>query len=138
MDRRTFVSGITSGIGLSLFSRPAYAATTLRIASVTGPQHHHNVALRWFADRVNAEDKDLNVRVLDGSQLGGERDYIEGMILGSIEMAQVSSGPLAAFVPEFDLFSLPYLFRDSDHLSKVVSGPIGAEFFAMLEKRGIK
>lgn len=110
----------------------------LRIASVTGPQHHHNIALRWFADRVAKRAPNIEVKVLDGAQLGGERDYIEGMILGNIEMAQVSTGPMAAFIPQFDLFSLPYLFRDTDHFVKVVNGPVGTEFFQLLEKRGMK
>jgi TRAP-type transport system periplasmic protein len=112
---------------------------TLRVASVSGPQHHHNVALRWYADRVaKASNGRLELRVLDGSQLGGERDYIEGMILGSIDMAQVSTGPIAGFIPEFDLFSLPYIFRNTDHFVKVLNGPVGAKYFDLLEKRGIK
>jgi len=111
----------------------------LRVASVSGPQHHHNVALRWYAERVaKASDGRLELKVLDGSQLGGERDYIEGMILGSIDMAQVSTGPIAGFIPEFDLFSLPYLFRNTDHFVKVVNGPVGAKYFELLEKRGMK
>ena len=111
---------------------------TIRVASVTGPSHHHNVALRWFADRVAARDVGLNIEVLDGAQLGGERDYIEGMMLGSIQMAQVSTAPVSGFVPEFDLFSLPYLIRDTDHFTKVVSGPVGETFGGLIEERGIK
>src|SRR6266571_5018803 len=106
MHRRRFIVGLAAVSGLSVvMPKSARAQTVIRIASVTGPQHHHNVALRWFADRVMNDDKNLSIKVLDGAQLGGERDYIEGMILGSIEMAQVSTGPLAAFIPEFDLFS---------------------------------
>ena len=111
----------------------------LRVASVSGPQHHHNIALRWFADRVaKASNGRLELKVMDGGQLGGERDYIEGMILGSVDMAQDSTGPIAGFIPEFDLFSLPYLFRNTDHFVKVVNGPVGAKFFELLEKRGMK
>jgi len=111
----------------------------LRVASVSGPQHHHNIALRWFADRVaKASNGRLELKVLDGAQLGGERDYIEGMILGSVDMAQVSTGPIAGFIPEFDLFSLPYVFRNTDHFVKVVTGPVGAKYFELLEKRGMK
>jgi TRAP-type transport system periplasmic protein len=139
MHRRHFVKSLAGFCGLALLQPTrAGAQTTLRIASVTAPQHHHNVALRWFAERVKNDDQNLDVKVLDGSQLGGERDYIEGMILGSIEMAQVSTGPIAAFIPEFDIFSLPYLFRNTDHFVKVLDGPVGAECFKLLEGRGIK
>lgn len=128
-------------VGLGLLAPGAQAAekVTLRIASVSGPTHHHNVALRWYAERVAKRTNGrVDLKVLDGAQLGGERDYIEGMILGSIEMAQVSTGPMAGFLPEFDLFSLPYMFRNADHFVKVINGPVGAKFFDLLEKRGIK
>jgi tripartite ATP-independent transporter DctP family solute receptor len=60
------------------------------------------------------------------------------MMLGSIQMAQVSTAPVAGFVPEFDLFSLPYLIRDTDHFKAVVSGPVGETFSELAEARGIK
>jgi tripartite ATP-independent transporter DctP family solute receptor len=126
-------------VGLLGAGAVAGEKVTLRIASVSGPQHHHNIALRWYAEQAAKQSNgSLDLKVMDGSQLGGERDYIEGMILGSIEMAQVSTGPIAGFIPEFDLFSLPYLFRNTDHFVKVINGPVGAKFFDLLEKRGIK
>jgi len=133
------VAVVIGGASLLVPSVDAAEKVTLRIASVSGPQHHHNEALRWYAERVaNRTSGRLDVKVLDGAQLGGERDYIEGMILGSIEMAQVSTGPIAGFIPEFDLFSLPYMFRNTDHFVKVINGPVGAKFIDLLEKRGIK
>ncbi len=128
-----------AAVAMAGLALPATAAdVTLRVASVTGPSHHHNIALRWFADRVAARNVGLNIDVLDGGQLGGERDYIEGMMLGSIQMAQVSTAPISGFIPEFDLFSLPYVIRDTDHFVKVVSGPVGDKFDSLLEERGIK
>ena len=131
--------GAAAALLISALAQPAAAdEITLRVASVTGPSHHHNVSLRWFADRVAARDAGIKIEVLDGAQLGGERDYIEGMMLGSIQMAQVSTAPVSGFVPEFDLFSLPYLIRDTEHFKNVVSGPVGGKFAEMIEARGIK
>ena len=141
MIRRDLLMGAGAALTLSVAAlvQPAWAAdTTIRIASVTGPAHHHNVSLRWFADRVAARDVGLTIEVLDGAQLGGERDYIEGMMLGSIQMAQVSTAPVSGFIPEFDLFSLPYLIRDTDHFKNVVTGPVGARFSELAEGRGLK
>ena len=141
MMRRTILKGLGAAtiLSMSALVTPALAAdTTIRVASVTGPSHHHNVSLRWFADQVAARDVGLTIEVLDGGQLGGERDYIEGMMLGSIQMAQVSTAPVAGFVPEFDLFSLPYLLRDTDHFKAVVTGPVGAQFSDLAEQRGMK
>lgn len=141
MLKRTLLKGVGAAAVLSLatLAGPAVAAdTTIRVASVTGPSHHHNVSLRWFADRIAARNVGLNIDVLDGAQLGGERDYIEGMMLGSIQMAQVSTAPVSGFIPEFDLFSLPYLIRDTDHFKAVVSGPVGAKYSGLAEARGFK
>jgi len=141
MFRTRLLQGIGAVFALSMatLAQPAFTADmTIRIASVTGPSHHHNVSLRWFADRVAARDVGLNIEVLDGAQLGGERDYIEGMMLGSIQMAQVSTAPVSGFIPEFDLFSLPYLIRDTDHFKNVVTGPVGVQFSELAEGRGLK
>ena len=141
LNRRTLLSTIAGATALLLggISHTALAAdTTIRVASVTGPSHHHNVSLRWFADRIAARNAGLKIEVLDGGQLGGERDYIEGMMLGSIQMAQVSTAPVAGFIPEFDLYSLPYLIRDTEHFKKVVSGPVGEKFSELAAGRGLK
>ena len=141
MIRRSMLKGIGAAAVLSLgtLASPAMAADkTIRVASVTGPSHHHNVSLRWFADQIAARNVGLKIEVLDGAQLDGERDYIEGMMLGSIQMAQVSTAPVSGFVGEFDLFSLPYLIRDTDHFKAVVSGPVGAKFGELAEARGLK
>ena len=115
------------------------SAQTIRIASVSGPSHHHNTALNWFADKVNKQNIGVTFKVLSGGQLGkSERAYIEGMQQGTIQMAQVSTGPMAGFVGEFDIFSLPYMFRDTKHFKKVLSGPIGDKFLAMLDAKGMK
>ena len=114
-------------------------AQTIRIASVSGPDHHHNKALNWFADKVNKQNIGVTFKVLSGGQLGkSERAYIEGMQQGTIQMSQVSTGPMAGFVGEFDIFSLPYMFRDTAHFKKVLSGPIGDKFLGMLDAKGMK
>jgi TRAP-type transport system periplasmic protein len=141
MTRRALLKTIGAAAILSLgaLANPALAQdTTIRVASVTGPSHHHNISLRWFGEQVAARDVGLTIEVLDGGQLGGERDYIEGMMLGSIQMAQVSTAPVAGFVPEFDLFSLPYVIRDTEHFEALVSGPVGAKFSELAEARGLK
>ena len=141
LNRRLIMMSIGGAAALLMsgFVQPSIAAdVTLRVASVTGPSHHHNVSLRWFAERVAARKIGVKIEVLDGAQLGGERDYIEGMMLGSIQMAQVSTAPVSGFVSEFDLFSLPYLIRDTEHFKKVVSGPVGAKYGELIEARGIK
>jgi tripartite ATP-independent transporter DctP family solute receptor len=74
-----------------------------------------------FAKKVNERTKgEVEVVVYPNSQLGNERDLMEGLQLGTVQMAEVSGGVMSTFVPETGVFSLPFVFRDWDHLDKVL------------------
>ncbi|MFN3825336.1 MAG: TRAP transporter substrate-binding protein [Pseudorhodobacter sp.] len=72
-----------------------------------------------------------------GGQLGGERDLIEGLQIGSVDMAISSTGPLGNFVPEVFALDLPFLFRDYDHARKVLDGEIGQELLAKIDENNL-
>ena len=111
----------------------------LRFAIVSGPAHAHNRAVEAWAEQVAEETNGrLEIRLLGGGQLGGERDYIEGMQLGTIDMAQVSTGPIASFVPNFSALSLPYVVTSYAQIESLVTGPVGDYLFSDLEGTGIK
>ena len=59
------------------------------------------------------------------AQLGGESEVAEGMRLGSVQGSTVNVAVLSSWVPEGQLFDMPFLFRDLDHAARVVAGPIG-------------
>ncbi len=110
----------------------------LRLASVSGPSHLHNVVMKKWAEEVKKETNGrLAIVVLDGSQLGGEREYIEGMKLGTIDMAQVSTGPISGFVPQFMVCALPYVFQNYDQIAATLEGPLGQKLFELLKKENI-
>ncbi len=75
----------------------------------------------------------LNIEVFPSKQLGEEKAVIEQVQLGAIDFTRVSISPMAAFVRDLDALQLPYLYRDSDHMWKVLNGPIGEELFKKLE-----
>ena len=110
----------------------------LRLASVSGPSHLHNVTMKEWAETVKKEtDGRLDIRILDGAQLGGEREYIEGMRLGTIDMAQVSTGPISSFVPQFMVCALPYVFQDYEQIAATLEGPLGQKLFELLKQENI-
>jgi tripartite ATP-independent transporter DctP family solute receptor len=118
---------------------PGKEKITLRFAIVSGPAHAHNRAIEAWAKRVLEETNGrLEIRLLGAGQLGGERDYIEGMQLGSIDMAQVSTGPIASFVPSFAVLSLPYVVTSYEQIESLVTGPVGDYLFKELEPTGMK
>ncbi len=72
--------------------------------------------------------------VYPSQQLGSERELLELLQIGSLAMAKVSAAVLEGFVPEYQVFSLPYLFRDDTHRFKVLEGPIGQELLLAGER----
>ncbi len=67
----------------------------------------------------------MQIDVYPGGQLGGERELIELLQIGSLAMTKVSSAPLESFVPEMKVFSLPYVFRDANHFWKALRSEQG-------------
>jgi tripartite ATP-independent transporter DctP family solute receptor len=95
--------------------------------------------LRFFADRV-AEDPALARLDLDlqlGGVLGNEKEVLEKLGFGGIHLACTSVAPLAEFSETIGVLTLPYLFRDPQHMWRVLDGDIGAELLAALEESGL-
>jgi len=88
---------------------------------------------RLVKERSNGR---IVIEVYPGSQLGEEKAVIEQVQFGAIDLTRVSISPLAAFVPKLNAFQMPYLYRDSDHMWKVLKGDIGKELLASLEPFG--
>jgi len=63
-------------------------------------------------------------------QLGQERDLLELLQIGSLDMTKVSAGALENFVPEIKVLTLPYIFRDSAHTWSILQGPIGQQLLS--------
>jgi tripartite ATP-independent transporter DctP family solute receptor len=74
-----------------------------------------------------ATDGRLDIKTFPGGVLGDEKQMIEQAQLGAIDIIRVSMSPVAAILPEINVFTLPYIFRDEDHLHKVLDGAIGQE-----------
>ncbi len=67
--------------------------------------------------------------------LGNQRDIVEGIQLGTVEMSNIAS-VLAGFVPELNIFELPFLFENRNHFYAVLDSTIGASLKPALELRG--
>ena len=124
----TFAAGAAAGA--------EYEPKLAYVAQTTNPFH---TAMEFFRDKVlEKTDGAMDIKLFHSQQLGGERDYAEGLQLGTLEMAGISTAPLAAFEPSVGLFSLPFLFRSPEHMDKVLDGPIGDEIAAKFPPKGIR
>ncbi|MFZ5946170.1 MAG: DctP family TRAP transporter solute-binding subunit [Bacillota bacterium] len=81
----------------------------------------------------------IKVTTYPASQLGAEREELEGVQLGTIEMAALSTGPLPGIFPQIMVFDMPYLFSSTKVAYEVLDGPIGTEILDLMrEKTGIR
>ncbi len=82
-------------------------------------------------------DGAVEVEVYPNRQLGEEREMVEGLQLGTVDMAVVSTGPLGSFSPEINVLDMPFLFRDSEHAYAVFDGEIGQSLLENFDAQGI-
>ena len=117
---------------------PAVAATSLKMAYALSVDSHYGVGAKAFNEAIEkSTDGEYTVEQFPNSVLGGEREVIEGLQLGTIDLAIVSTGATLNFVPATGVFDIPFLFRDLDHARKVLDGDIGNQMLDEFPKRGI-
>ena len=115
-------------------------ATEMRFAhfSATENDPNHRAAMA-FADAVRERTGgEYNITVVPNSQLGGEVDVVEGILLGTIDLAPPSAAVLANWVPEMNVLNMPFAFRDWDHYMSVLNGPIFDEMSKAAAAKGIR
>nr|MCU0901894.1 TRAP transporter substrate-binding protein [Cypionkella sp.] len=76
------------------------------------------------------------IEVFHSAQLGEEKDTIEQTKFGVIDFNRVSMGPFNNIIEETKVVSLPFIFRSTDHMHRVMDGPIGDEILAAFEPHG--
>lgn len=77
----------------------------------------------------------IAIEVHPNGELGGERDLVEGVQLGTVDICFVASAPLGNFVTDTLAFDFPFLFRDFDHVEKVMGGEIGTDIANQIEEQ---
>lgn len=121
------MAAMTLGIAALAVAGSALAQEyTLRFAQENASSHPVGQGGEFLAERVaELTDGRVEVRVFHGGELGSAPDVIEAVQLGTLEMATATMGVMANFVPEFDIVSLPFLFRGPDHLKAALEGELG-------------
>ena len=95
-------------------------------------------AIRFLGEKLNDwTNGRMTVKIFPSMQLGGEKEALEQVQIGALEMTRVSVGVVGPIVKEFDAFNLPYFFRDIGHMHRVVDGEIGTDLLNQLEAGGL-
>lgn len=79
----------------------------------------------------------IQVELCAGSVLGGDRETIEGVGMGTFEMCNIATGPIANFSEDFLALDLPYVVTDRETAYKALDGEMGRKVLDSLENTGI-
>lgn len=102
--------------------------TVLKASDVHPPGYPTVVAVENMGKKLAAATNGrLTIQMYPSMQLGGEKEAIEQAQVGAIALARVSVGALGDVVDDLNVFNLPFLFRDTAHMEKVIDGPIGLQ-----------
>lgn len=118
---------------------PALAQTAMKISISVAQNSHQGVAIDTFAREVDKRTGGrYKIQTFYSGSLGGERESIEAVQLGTQELTFTSTGPVPNFVPEARILDIPFLFRDKAHARAVLDGPIGQDMLKAFESKGFK
>ncbi|EGX8231381.1 TRAP transporter substrate-binding protein [Salmonella enterica subsp. enterica serovar Infantis] len=136
-NTRSFTTSAVLLAGCLLLAFPALAKTTLKLSHNQDKSHAVHKAMSYLADKAKAySDGELNIRIYPNATLGNERESLELMNSGALQMVKVNAASLESFAPEYSVFSLPFLFRDRDHYYNVLKSDLGKRILASSESKG--
>lgn len=107
----------------------------LRLGHSLDVQHPVHQAMLVLGEKLEEKSRGkLKLNIYPSSQLGGERECLELLQIGSLDITKVSAAVLENFIPEYKVFSVPYLFRDKAHTFRVFDSEIGENLLLKGEK----
>jgi len=127
--------GLASGVMASALAQQVTMRNSISVAQNSHQGEAIDTLAREVEKRTNGR---IKIQNFYSGSLGGERESIEAVQLGTQELATTSTGPVPNFVPEARILDVPFLFRDKAHARAVLDGPIGQELLTKFESKGFK
>ncbi len=115
----------------------ACAEVVLKLGHIAEPENPYGQGADHFAKLVKERTKgEVVIQVYPSSQLGNQRDLVEGLTFGTVDMTLTGTAVLGNFIPEVAVFDLPFIFRDIPHAYKALD-TVGMELAKKGEARGM-
>lgn len=118
-------------------SRPQASDTiVLRLAETQTETYPATMGAVEFARLVNERSGGrIKIEVFPGGQLGGdEQAVIEQVQFGAIDLTRVNLAPMTEFAPVLNLFQMPFLFENAEHMHKVIDSDLGVKMLSSVEE----
>ncbi|BBK31623.1 tripartite ATP-independent transporter DctP family solute receptor [Stella humosa] len=130
--------GLAALAGVLSTAAGVQAQTAIKVGYPLPLASHYGAGATAFAeDLARTTGGRYKVEQFPASALGGEREMIESVQLGTLDLVITSSGPVGNFVPEVAITDIPFLFRDTAHARAVLDGPIGEELLTKFPPKGL-
>ena len=137
--RRALVAAASLAAALPMFGARAQAVIIIKFSHVVTPDTPKGKGSLRFKELAEERTKGrVKVEVFPNSQLYKDKEEMEALQLGSVQMLAPSLakfGPLG--VKEFEVFDLPFIFKDTPSFRAATDGPIGKALLAKLDSKGI-
>ncbi|KAF0157939.1 MAG: TRAP dicarboxylate transporter subunit DctP, partial [Syntrophaceae bacterium] len=120
--------------------RDAGAAMTIRVAATVSPTHSYSVVVKTFKQEIESKTNGaIKITYHGGGVMGGERQMVEAVVRGDLDMTWSSDIGVAAVFPELGFVNLPYLFKNYTEVdAKYRHGWIGQYVINHLDGKGVK
>ena len=127
-NRRTILTAGLVAAAVTL-ATPALAQKTVLKAADVHPLGYPTVeaVVQMGKKLEKATNGRLSIQMYPSMQLGGEKEMIEQAQIGALQIARVSVGPVGSVVDSLNVFNMPFVFRNVNHMRAVIDGPIGDE-----------
>nr|WP_067298378.1 DctP family TRAP transporter solute-binding subunit [Marinobacterium profundum] len=137
---RNYIFATVAAISLMAGTAVAQETQVFDVSLPLGPDTYIDVgALTFGGELERLSGGRLTIRPHYNNALGGEREVVEGIGFGLIDMGITSTGPMGGFVDEFMLFDLPYIFTSPEQAYGFLDGQYGEELAQKLEEKvGVK
>ncbi|WP_019121306.1 TRAP transporter substrate-binding protein [Brevibacillus massiliensis] len=112
----------------------------IKLAHTGSETHQYHIGAEIFKKELESlSNNTIKVNIHPNATLGNEKDAVEGVMNGIIDMSvQAAESSFANVVPEMNVFGIPFLFKDSDHVYKVLDGDIGKSLLQKADEKGMK
>jgi len=136
MSIQRILKGAALAVALASFTLAQ--AREFRSAEVHPPDYPTTMAVVQMGKQLSEQTKGrLGIKVYANGALGSEKDNIEQLRLGALDMMRINVAPLNGVVPETIVTGLPFVFRSTEHMRKVLDGPVGDDILASFESQGL-
>ena len=137
VNRRGFFAGVLAATVVAL-ATPAYAQVEIKLGHVGEPGSLFQKSADEYAKRVNAKlAGKYKVVTFGSSQLGGDKELVQKLKLGTVDMA-LPSTVMSSEVDLFGIFEMPYLVKDRAHMAKIEKEIYWPKLEPEAEKKGLK